>query len=121
MENIPIRRYVKVQQLRRVYNKNDREYWLKRENKQTGLYGSYLELYNKQKGFCSYCNGRLSNNEKDLHIHHLKPTSCGGDDNLNNLRIIHRDCHNEIHSTFSLEQMSKYADNGIDYISLLKG
>ena len=120
MQQIPIRRHIKVKANMRVYNKEHQEYWSKRENQQMGLYGVYRQLYDKQKGFCSFCNGRITSSDKDLHIHHLKPISYGGDDKLNNLRLIHHDCHSEIHSTFSLEQMSKYVDNGIDYITLLK-
>ncbi len=120
MDKIPIRRHVKVKAEMRVYNKDDQEYWNKRTSNQMALYGIYRQLYDKQKGKCSYCEGRFTT-EDDLHLHHLKPTEFGGVNELINLRLIHQQCHTSIHGLFSLEEMNSYSEKGIDYLTLLKG
>jgi RNA-directed DNA polymerase len=121
MGDIRILHHVKVNKEVRVYNKDSQEYWYKRENKLLNLYGLHLKLHQRQDGICPFCEGRLSSEDKAFHIHHLKPIAFGGLDDLNNLRIIHRSCHIEIHNLFSLKEMSEYADKGIDYLRLMKG
>jgi RNA-directed DNA polymerase len=115
IENIHIIRHTKVNKDVRVYNKDDQDYWYKRENKLLNLYGRHLKLHQRQEGICPFCEGRLSSEDKAFHLHHLKPIAFGGVDELTNLRLIHRSCHVEIHNLFSLKEMSNYADKSINY------
>ncbi len=122
MDKIPIRRHVKVKKGMRVFNKDDKEYWLKRENNQLALYGTHRQLYDKQKGRCAYCEQDFNYEDRNtLHIHHLKPLKYDGETKLSNLRLIHQECHLNIHRLFSVEEMSELVNKGIDYITLMKG
>ena len=121
MSRTPRRRYIKVQNHRRVYNKDDQEYWNERESNQIALYGQYKALYHKQHGKCAYCDRLFKSIDENFNLHHLKPIKFGGKMSQNNLRLIHQECHSAIHSELSLEEMSNYADKGINYLRLMKG
>ena len=103
---IPIKRFIKVNNDHRVYNNDPTtlEYWNKRE---------YLNAYNqiesvkrsrlfpKQKGKCPHCKGIISQQDiqdSETHVHHVIPKSQGGTDSYSNLRLIHSECHREIHA-----------------------
>ena len=103
---IPIKRFIKVNNDYRVYNNNPTNlaYWEKRE---------YLNAYNqiesvkrsrlfsKQKSKCPHCKGIISQQniqDSETHVHHVIPKSKGGTDSYSNLRLIHSECHREIHA-----------------------
>ena len=74
-------------------------YWEARRKKNVK---SQLHLRNKvlverQKGLCSHCLETLDNDEY-LHVHHVVPRSHGGTDDLDNLRIVHLCCHQQLHA-----------------------
>ena len=122
LPHISITRHIRVKRDVRVYNADDQEYWQKRVSKTVPLYGNHLKLYTRQKGNCEYCNRPFEMNElSHLQIHHLNPIALGGTNKLSNLRLIHQKCHKAIHNLMTPEQMSKYANNGINYLGLLKG
>ena len=82
-----------------------------------------MVMFKRQKGKCLYCNQLFDIDEirnSAVHKHHLKPKSEGGDWKLNNLRLLHSECHTSLHSFFSRKEMAKYADNSIDYLKLVK-
>lgn len=54
-------------------------------------------LYCRQKGRCKVTGKYLAYDE--INCHHIIPKSLGGDDNIKNLVIIHKDIHKLIHST----------------------
>ena len=103
---IPIKRFIKVNNDHRAYNDDPitLEYWEKRE---------YLNAYNqiesvkrsrlfsKQKSKCPHCKGIISQQniqDSETHVHHVIPKSKGGTDSYSNLRLIHSECHREIHA-----------------------
>ena len=103
---IPIKRFIKVNNDYRVYNNNPTNlaYWEKRE---------YLNAYNqiesvkrsrlfsKQKGKCPHCNGIISQQniqDSETHVHHVIPKSQSGTDSYSNLKLLHSECHREIHT-----------------------
>lgn len=97
---IPIERYVKVEKGKRVYNKADNEYWEKRERKlmyRTLYESTRKSLYRKQKGICSQCKIPFNLSDK-MDVHHIIPKASGGSDKQGNLRLLHAECHREIHS-----------------------
>lgn len=122
---IPIKRFVMVKTGMRVYNKdpNTIEYWNKREY--TNAYNQILSvkmrrLYNKQKGNCPYCDGQLhfqESVENELHVHHLNPRSFKGSESYSNLRLLHDECHRELHATIPRKVMYELSDKDIDYIT----
>ncbi len=102
---IPIRRFVKVNNQFRVYDKNPEtiEYWRQREY--TNAFNQIepvrtQRLFRRQKGICPHCNGHITKEaikNSDLHTHHIIPKSDGGDNSYGNLQLIHSLCHKEIH------------------------
>ncbi len=55
-------------------------------------------LFKKQKGVCLICQGAL-NQENDLEIHHKLAKSKGGKDTLQNLVLLHKECHKQVTHT----------------------
>ena len=103
---IPIKRFVKVNSKFRVYDRNPEtlEYWNKRE---------YLNAFNQiesvkrgrlfanQRGKCPHCKGTITQEDiqgQETHVHHVIPRSEGGTDSYSNLRLLHTECHREIHA-----------------------
>ena len=69
-------------------------------------------------GNCPVCRKMMTDDEiinSKVHIHHLNPQSKVKDNKLTNLRLIHNDCHTELHRILSIENMSKLAEAKIDY------
>lgn len=56
-----------------------------------------ISKYSAQKGKCIILKQTL--HIDDIHCHHIKPISQGGEDDYNNLVIIHKDIHKLIHSS----------------------
>ena len=56
------------------------------------------KLLVKQKGLCSVCNKTIDWQNEKVEIHHIKPVKEGGSDKLNNLVVVHWNCHRQIHS-----------------------
>jgi RNA-directed DNA polymerase len=120
---MPITRFTKVKRGRRVYDNSPetREYWLVREYKNSldSIYSTRVEkLFKRQRGRCPVCRKEIAGEQirnNDLHQHHLNPKSIRDEKKLSNLRLIHKDCHVELHRILSLEEMSKLALSGIDY------
>jgi RNA-directed DNA polymerase len=47
-------------------------------------------LYARQKGICPHCNERLY---EPTETHHIIPLANGGADDVGNLKLLHRECH----------------------------
>ena len=111
MHSIPIVRFTKVRSDKRVYDANTTKYWEDREytNAKNSINGSRILtiLFKAQKGKCEYCKQPITAKDvKDtaIHKHHMKPRSEGGDWKLGNLRLLHADCHNSLHSMYSFKE-----------------
>ncbi len=122
-----IKRWIKIQYDKRVYDVNAKEYWDKREylNAKDAIMGlgTLNKTFLEQKGRCAMCKSRITDEQvKDhqIHTHHMKPRSQGGGRWLRNLRLLHSDCHNRLHQQFSRKDMARFINNGIDYLRLLK-
>jgi RNA-directed DNA polymerase len=106
-----IKRFVKVNAQYRVYEgtKEAMEYWQKREylNGVSQMESEQMaKLFKRQHGKCEYCSTPLtpeSNQQMDIQKHHVKPISLGGDDQLRNLKLLHNECHRELHRSLSQE------------------
>jgi 5-methylcytosine-specific restriction endonuclease McrA len=51
----------------------------------------------------------------EIHTHHLNPRSRSDDHRLTNLRLLHDDCHGQLHKALSLDMMTKLAGEYVDY------
>lgn len=56
-----------------------------------------LRLWLEQEGKCPVC-GEMITEEEDRDIHHIRPRVEGGEDRLENLVLVHPNCHRQIHS-----------------------
>lgn len=126
LSQLPIRRYLRVGRDYRVHDgsKETIAYWQKRAYL-SGLMNlkarQVSTLYRRQGGRCAYCSGMLISTQSVFcYRHHVKPRSFGGDEQLRNLRLLHPECHRELHATFSRDDMAKFADQGVDYVNSRK-
>jgi hypothetical protein len=55
-------------------------------------------LWTGQEGRCTGCVQLLRPEEQDWHIHHRQWKSNGGNDALENLDLLHANCHRQIHA-----------------------
>jgi len=127
LSTIPIKRFIKISNDHRVYDVNSIKYWEEREyqNAKHSILGSGVlsALFSKQKGKCAYCKQPFTKDEinnVELHKHHMKPRTEGGDERLSNLRLVHTLCHRDLHAMYTRKIMSEYMDIGIDYLRLMK-
>lgn len=56
-----------------------------------------LTLWKDQEGNCPLCYQKITK-ETGWNIHHIRPKSEGGEDNVANLVLLHPNCHRQIHS-----------------------
>lgn len=73
-------------------------YWCQRRSRTTAADYRYRQLFQQQNGLCPACHQPLENGE-EMHIHHVLPKKHGGTDDLVNLRLVHLNCHRQIHSS----------------------
>ena len=71
------------------------------------------KLIIRQGGLCPVCNTHLLNNELELHTHHIKPRRLGGSDKLQNLLLLHKDCHKQVEYTTVPSQRAAFRSNEI--------
>ena len=72
----------------------DLVYWASRMGKQPDCPKTIATLLKRQKGICSYCGLHFRNGdiwEKD----HIIPRSAGGNNEYNNLQLLHLHCHDQ--------------------------
>jgi RNA-directed DNA polymerase len=74
------------------------DYWRQRRSRAQATAGRAGQLARRQQGLCPVCHQALDNHE-ELHVHHVVPQKHGGTDDLANLRLVHHNCHRQIHST----------------------
>jgi RNA-directed DNA polymerase len=73
-------------------------YWRQRQSRTPTTPDQRGQLVRRQQGWCPVCHQGLENGE-DLHIHHVIPKKHGGTDDVANLRLVHHNCHRQIHSS----------------------
>jgi len=65
-------------------------------NKLKGKY-QLRSLWRSQKGICPICHGKITE-ETGWARHHITWRSHGGGDTLDNLALLHPNCHMQVHS-----------------------
>lgn len=91
-----VNNYVKVKGISSPFD-GQHLYWAQRLKQSPILSPSTVKLLANQKGKCAYCAMYLQDSDV-LEIDHIIPKSSGGKDVYNNLRLLHRHCHDTIHS-----------------------
>ena len=125
--SMPIKRFIKVKTGKRVYDVKAIDYWQQRE------YLNAKNSINAERIICRCLQGKgvdaqsatiesrkQTSREVKCHKHHMKPRSKGGNWKLDNLRLLHQECHTKLHGIFPRSDMAKYMDKGIDYLRLMK-
>ena len=64
------------------------------------------QLHDRQGGMCAHCGLPL---DATAEAHHVVRVEDGGTHDLDNLRLVHRECHTEIHKR---ERAAKWAAEG---------
>jgi RNA-directed DNA polymerase len=89
----PSSAYTKVKSEKSPYDGNI-TYWSNRKIKQLGVKTRKSILLKGQKGMCAICKLPFTS-ESVLEVDHIKPIMKGGADNLKNLQLLHRHCHDQ--------------------------
>jgi len=120
MATLPITRHIILRKGMKVYasDRETVEYWHRREYKNAvnEIYSAKVgKIYTRQKGICPYCRQPVTD-ISETHMHHMLPVRYGGAEKLNNLWLLHLDCHMALHSEYSLEQMRDAVRSGKWYL-----
>ncbi|MEG4489701.1 group II intron reverse transcriptase/maturase [Microcoleus sp. D2_18a_B4] len=97
----PIERHVKVKGEASPDDSSLKEYWDNRHQKYGKSYwvknSRNYKIAQNQNWKCPTCGEPLFNGE-EIDTHHIIPVSQGGRDDIENLRHLHKTCHNQEHS-----------------------
>ncbi len=126
LAKIPIKRYNLVSSELRVFDNNPEveEYWNRRDyiNAFNQIQSIRLnKLYCRQKGICPRCDELITDTDirnSKAQVHHIKPRSFGGNEGYSNLRLLHSECHKQLHSLIPRTKMNELADLKISYIQV---
>jgi hypothetical protein len=98
---VKVRRYVKIRSDANPYDPEwelyleERLYW-QLEGTLAGR-GRIEYLWKSQEGRCVRCGQALRPSEKPWHIHHRHWHCDGGSDTVDNVELLHKHCHHQIH------------------------
>jgi len=97
----PIRRHVKIRESANPYDPAWEPYFEQRldQKMQHDLERQHKPrtLWRSQRGRCLICDQMITK-QSGWHTHHVVWRSHGGDDNLDNLVLLHPNCHRQVHS-----------------------
>jgi len=99
----PVSRYFKVHRNMTPMNPDETEYWQRRKMR-TGLAeisrSDRRLLFKRQEGRCAMCNVPLDTlgDDPKIDVHHRHPKRAGGDNDPDNLVMVHRWCHHAHHA-----------------------
>lgn len=91
---MPIRRHVKVRSEQSPFD-GDWPYWATRRGHYPGTSARVAQLLKRQAGRCADC-GLVFDAESLIEVHHLNRNR--RDNQSNNLRALHRHCHDRVHN-----------------------
>ena len=104
--NTPIRKHVKVKAETNPFDPTWEAYFEEREILLTrkALFGRIKTLWERQEGICPNCQQRVTINQEWV-VHHKTPKILGGGDTLDNLQLLHGNCHRQLHTNHTLDQL----------------
>ena len=89
--------FIKVRAGKSFYD-GDEIYWAKRLAKGYGdISISKAKMLKRQNGKCPFCQAHFKNGDL-MESHHLLEKKNGGKDEYQNLILIHRHCHDQLHA-----------------------
>ena len=99
--SVPIRRHVKIRAEANPYDPGQELYFEKRATRKWAS-GEIANpkvrlLWQMQEGRCPQCGQRISE-ETRWHVHHVIPRVKGGPDTMENLKLLHPECHRQLHA-----------------------
>ncbi|MBK1642976.1 group II intron reverse transcriptase/maturase [Chromatium okenii] len=99
----PIVRHVKVKSEANPFDPQWEQYWEQRairavKDSDQHLYGQAKSLWLQQKGICPVCMQMIQPESDEFNIHHVIPKTLGGNNTLKNTRLLHGNCHRQLHS-----------------------
>ena len=103
--NVSIRRHIKIRDSANPYDQKDAAYFKQRKARFAlgGVGGTKKKVWLKQRGSCPLCEQSITR-ETRWDIHHMQQQQHGGSDNIDNLMMLHPDCHRQLHSRALLAQ-----------------
>lgn len=95
---ISIRRHIKIRAGANPYDPKWELYFEERAQREMklALSGRLWKLWSRQNGCCPVCS-QLITTDSDWHTHHIVWRVKGGSDRLDNLVLLHPDCHRQVH------------------------
>ena len=108
---MPVTRHIKIKAAANPYNPEwddyfDTRYTCKWFSSQWGR-SKLRRLWRQQNGLCPVCQQKFKG-ETSINVHHIVERYKGGGDNLDNLVMLHPNCHRQIHSLMKLGVDSKF-------------
>jgi RNA-directed DNA polymerase len=97
---VPIIRHVKMREGCNPYDREWEEYVEHRRFRlaRETMTRKVLALWTRQEGICPWCKGELGDEVDTFQLHHQVFTCHGGNDTLDNLRLMHDVCHRQLHA-----------------------
>jgi RNA-directed DNA polymerase len=98
ISDIPIRRHVKIRAEANPYDPKWEAYFEAREQRATAreFSGQLRQLWRRQKGSCLVCHQQITSDTR-WNVHHVVWKVFGGSDRVDNLALLHPDCHRQVH------------------------
>jgi len=99
ISDIPIRRHVKIRAEANPYDPKWEGYFEAREQRAMAheFRGPLRNLWRRQNGSCLVCRQQITSDTR-WNIHHVVWKVFGGSDRVDNLALLHPDCHRQVHS-----------------------
>lgn len=98
------------------YLTENQEYFkkvVKRDNKDTVQINRLrIKLLEKQEGICPVCDDNLMDGEP-IEIHHILPKKYGGSDELTNLKLLHKICHQSVTNSKDEQLRAVWKENDV--------
>lgn len=102
---VPVTRHTKVKGKANPYDPDWDDYFEARYTKKwfSSKWGrtKMRSLWRQQSGICPVCQQGFSG-ETSIHVHHILERSKGGSDRLDNLVMLHPNCHRQVHHLMNL-------------------
>jgi RNA-directed DNA polymerase len=99
----PILRHVKIKADANPFDPQWEEYYEQRATKlMKNRKGRAENLWGRQKGVCPICQTSINVDEEEWAIHHVLPKTLSGGDSAGNQRLLHGNCHRQLHSQYTL-------------------
>jgi RNA-directed DNA polymerase len=115
MADVPIKRHQLIKN-KNPYLPEDQEYFMQRGKSEVTdgkVWTMYMLKIMKNTNFkCLVCDQHIHGTDK-VEVHHIHPKSKGGSDKLNNLLVLHQECHKQVTYTKCMKLKTRFQQLGI--------